>query len=120
MSKKNFNKKHTDLMDLLNQVPGVKEHMNSMGVRMGGKILKRRLELELTQSDLVKMINDNGDKITQATISKVERGEGTIGSDTYDKIFKVLGGLESIEIEFGKYPKSTESTKRYREEPVLI
>ncbi len=49
-------------MELLDQVPGVKEHMNSFEVIMGEKILKRRLELGLTQSDLVELIKISGKK----------------------------------------------------------
>ncbi|MBT2734119.1 helix-turn-helix domain-containing protein [Bacillus sp. ISL-7] len=113
MSKRKFNEKHNNLMDLLDQVPGVIEHMNSFEVTMGKKIFQRRLELGLTQSQLVEIILQGGDKITQATISKVECGDNTIGSDTYNKIFFALGGLRDIEIKFGEYPK------RPRREPVF-
>lgn len=93
-------------MELLDQVPGVKEHMNSFEVIMGEKILKRRLELGLTQSDLVELIKISGKKITQATISKVESGDSTIGTDTYNKILDALGGISEVKIEFGEFTKS--------------
>lgn len=100
-------------MNLLDQVPGVNEHMNSFEVQMGKEIFQRRLELGLTQSELVEKILKQGDKITQATISKVECGDNTVGSDTYNKIFRALGDHIEIEIKFGEYPK------RSRCEPVF-
>lgn len=113
MSKSKFGKKHKDLMSLLDQVPGVKEHMNSFEVQMGKKILQRRIELGLTQSQLVDLIIENGERVTQATISKVECGDASVGSDTYNKIFNALGGLENLEIQFGEYPKSVKKEPAY-------
>lgn len=37
----NLGKNHKKLMELLDQVPGVKEHMNSFEVLMGEKILNK-------------------------------------------------------------------------------
>lgn len=110
---KNLGKKHDKLMELLDQVPGVKEHMNSFEVLMGEKILKRRLELGLTQSELVELIRINGQKITQSTISKVECGDATIGTNTYNKVLDALGGLSEVKIEFGEFPKSNKKTLAY-------
>lgn len=94
MAKKKFN----DMMDKLKSVPGTVEHLNSYSVLMGKKILRRRYELGLTQGEVVQLIQDNGEKITQATLSKAESGDGNIGSDTYDKIFNALGGLHDVEV----------------------
>lgn len=98
---KKFGKQHDDLMKLLDEVPGVTEHMQSFEVQMGEKILKRRIELGLTQTQVVDIIREQGDRITQATISKVESGDATVGTDTYNKILKALCGLTKIDIEFG-------------------
>ncbi|MED4287375.1 helix-turn-helix transcriptional regulator [Priestia megaterium] len=114
MNKKNLNAKHKRLMDLLDEVPGVKEHMDSLQVQMGKKILKRRLELGMTQKRLAEIICENGEKITQATISKVECGETSVESDTYSKIFNALGGLKNLDIEFGEYPQNG------KKEPALV
>lgn len=105
---KKLGKKHEDLMRLLDQVPGVEDHMESFEVIMGQKILQRRIELGLTQSQLVERICAQGDRITQATISKVETGDGTVGSDTYNKIFKALGRIASLDVNYGGLPKSTQ------------
>lgn len=109
MSNRKINERHNNLMDLLDHVPGVKEHMNSFQVQMGQKIMQRRLQLGLTQSELVEAILNSGQKITQATVSKVECGDNTIGSDTYDKILTALGGLDDFQIKFCEYPKRTKS-----------
>ncbi|SOC21517.1 hypothetical protein SAMN05880501_1134 [Ureibacillus xyleni] len=110
---KKFNKQHEELMALLDEVPGVKEHMASFEVNMGEAILKRRLEAGLTQAQVVAIVNSEGEKITQATISKVECGDKTIGSDTYNKIFNALGGIKDINIEFGELPKSSKKIIEY-------
>lgn len=104
MSKKNYN----DVMKMLKQVPGTEEHLNSFSVLMGKKILKRRIELGLTQQDVIKEINNNGEKITQSTLSKVESGDVNTTSATYDKIFKALGELSDITPQYKGRPKSKE------------
>lgn len=64
-------------------------------------MLKRRLELGMTQEKLVEAVKQQGDEITQATISKIESGHRGIKNDTYDKVFRALGGLESLNVQFG-------------------
>lgn len=86
-----MDKDFNELVKLLNQVPGVQEHMNSFEVQMGKKILQRRIDKGLTQSDVVDLVIRQGEKITQKTISLVENGDAVIESDTYTKIFKALG-----------------------------
>ena len=44
---KKLKKQHEDLMRLLDEVPGVEEHMQSFEVQMGEKILERRLQAGL-------------------------------------------------------------------------
>lgn len=94
-------------MRLLDSVPGVTEHMESLEVIMAKKILKRRLDLGLTQSQVVERVYKQGASITQATVSKVECGDKTISTDTYNKIFTALGGITNLDIQFGELPKSS-------------
>ncbi|KZZ82525.1 helix-turn-helix domain-containing protein [Bacillus sp. SJS] len=110
---KNIKNQHKDLMDLLDQVPGVKEHMEKFEVQMAQQILERRIELGLTQAQLVRIIQQQGERITQATISKVESGDSAVGADTYNKILHALGGAAHIEIEFGELPKSAQLALAY-------
>lgn len=110
---KNLNKRHEDLMRLLDEVPGVEEHMQSFEVQMGEKILERRLQAGLTQTQVVEIVRQQGEPITQATISKVECGDTTVGSDTYNKILKALGGISNLNIEFGELPKSGKRILEY-------
>lgn len=98
-------------MDLLDQVPGIKEHMESLEVQFGNKILKRRIDLGLTQERLVELIKQRGDLITQATVSKVECGEGNFGSDTYNKILSALGGITDFDIVFGSVQESSSNAR---------
>lgn len=104
---RNLNKKHEDVMRLLEQVPGVTEHMQSFEVQMGKTILKRRLELKITQLQLVEMVRLQGENINQSTISKVESGDNTVQSETYQKILTALGGMKVLQIEFGELPNSS-------------
>lgn len=100
MSKKSFE----DVMDTLKEVPGVKTYLRKHSVIMGKKIFKRRIQLGLTQLQVIEAIQSQGEKITQSTLSKVERGDDNITSKTYDKIFNVLGGLEDIEPKYHETP----------------
>lgn len=107
ISMKKFNQQHEDLMKLLDEVPGVTAHMKSFEVQMAEKILERRLQIGLTQTQVVEIVRQQGESITQATISKVECGDATVGSDTYNKVLKALGGVSKLSIEFGELPKNS-------------
>lgn len=110
---KRLKKQHEDLMRLLDGVPGVEEHMKSFEVQMGEKILERRLQAGLTQTQVVEIVRQQGEPITQATMSKVECGDATVGSNTYNKVLKALGGISNLSIEFGELPKSRHSISEY-------
>lgn len=101
MQKHELGREHEELKELLMSVPGVKEHLESFSVRVGKIILKRRLEMGFTQQELANLVRQNGDKITQATISNIELGQQGIKSDTYDKVFRALD-IDSIEAHFSK------------------
>lgn len=102
-------KRFEDLMEKLYEVPTVSDHMKKFEVQMAQKIRLRRAELGLTQSDLVKLVKADGDSITQKTISKVESGEHTIESETYEKILKALGinGGYEVELRFNEEAAAT-------------
>ena len=99
------NKNYNDVMGILRQVPKVNEHLNKISVIMGKKILNRRLELGLTQKEVVAMIKGHGDTFAQATLSKIESGADNIKPETYDKVFVTLGGLEDLTPTFKENPK---------------
>ena len=80
-----------DLMAILETVPGNKEERTSLKVVLANEIYRTRRALGLTQSDLVKMINKNGETINQATISKIESAENDIKINTYEKVIEALG-----------------------------
>lgn len=93
-------KTHADVMALLKGVPGVKEHLEKPSVIFAKKIAKRRIDLGLTQNELVELARKQGIVLTQATISKAESGHEGITQGTLDKIVAVLGGIEDLELTF--------------------
>lgn len=95
-------KSYDDVMDMLHDVPGVSEHLNKFSVLMAEQIVKRRYELGLTQNEVVEIIKNNGEKITQASLSKIESGDDNIKADSYDKVLRALGGIEDITPYFKK------------------
>ena len=100
------NKSYEDVMNRLKQVPKVNEHLNSTAVIMGKQILKRRLELGLTQQQVIALIEQQGKTMTQARLSKIETGDSNITTDSYDKVFEALGELDDLKIEFRGHPKN--------------
>jgi predicted transcriptional regulator len=93
---------HEDLKKLLNQVPGVKEHLTKPSIIKGKEILKRRHELGLTQSDLIREARKMGIILTQSTVSKAESGHEGITNGTFDRIVEALGGIEDLILQFPK------------------
>ena len=92
---KELGSSHEKLKELLHQVPGVKEHLESFPVKMGKKMMKRRIELGFTQQDVVELVSEHARSlgqrpITQATISKIESGHSGIKGETYDKVLQAL------------------------------
>jgi transcriptional regulator with XRE-family HTH domain len=95
-------------MKRLKNVPGVEDHLNKFSVIMGKKILKRRLELGMTQQKVVQLIKEKGGTMTQARLSKIECGDDSITANTYNKVLDALGGLDDITPEFKENPNSKE------------
>ncbi|WP_144491974.1 MULTISPECIES: helix-turn-helix domain-containing protein [Bacillus cereus group] len=99
-----------EVMELLKTVPGAKEHMESIQVKLGKEIWKRRLELGWTQAKVVEELNTRGVTMTQPMLSKMESGLRNIEGETYQKVFDVLGGILELDITFG--PVSDKSQKK--------
>jgi transcriptional regulator with XRE-family HTH domain len=98
--------KHEDLMRELEEVPGVKEFMESFPVLIAHQIYARRIDLGWTQKDLaeqVKKVTGESANRCQSTISRVEGVSPGIKAETYDKILRALG-MTGIKIEFGQDP----------------
>lgn len=114
----NYNKDFDAIMDLLKTVPGVTEHLDSLQVKLGKEILKRRMELGWTQAQLVEKCNAKGMRITQPMLSKMESGMRNIESQTYQSVMDVLGGIKKLDIEFG--PVSDEATDIEKKSADLI
>lgn len=87
----NYTKDFNEVMDLLKTVPSVTEHLNSLQVKLGKEILKRRMELGWTQSKLVEICNSKGVSLTQPMLSKMETGIRNIEAKTYQNVMDVLG-----------------------------
>lgn len=96
-----YNKDFNEIMDLLKTVPGVTEHLDSLQVKLGKEILKRRMELGWTQAKLVANCNSRGIPLTQPMLSKMETGMRNIEAKTYQNVIDVLGGIEEMTIQFG-------------------
>jgi len=117
-----YNRDFNEVMDLLKTVPGVSEHLDSLQVKLGKEILKRRMELGWTQARLVEKCILHGVSLTQPMLSKMESGMKNIEARTYQNVMTVLGGIEELEIKFG--PVSNDFTdiqkKRMKLTPVMV
>lgn len=114
----NYDKDFDAIMNLLKTVPGVTEHLDSLQVKLGKEILKRRMELGWTQAQIVEKCNEEGTRITQPMLSKMESGMRNIESQTYQSVMDVLGGIKKLDIEFG--PVSDVSTDIEKKSTDLI
>lgn len=85
-----------DVMNMIQSVPSVAESNDRPQLELAIAIQKKRLEMNLTQQELVKIIKANGHAITQATISKMESAEGDVKLSTYFKVTNALGIKISI------------------------
>lgn len=101
------NRTFTDLMDTL-ELPGVKQHMNSLPVQLGLEVLKKRIELDLTQAQVVKLGLIRKISLTQAQLSRIENGDTEISIDKYLDALHVLGGHLKPDVEFDNPPTKQE------------
>lgn len=101
-------KTFTDLMDKLMEVPEVKQHINSLPVQLGLKVLKKRIEMDLTQKQVVRLAEVRKIPLTQAQLSKIENGDTEISIDKYLDALHVLGGRLIPDVEFDNPPTEKE------------
>ncbi|WP_313635713.1 helix-turn-helix transcriptional regulator [Exiguobacterium sp.] len=85
-----------DVMNMIQSVPSVAKSNDRPQLELAIAIQKKRLEMNLTQQELVKIIKANGHAITQATISKMESAEGDVKLSTYLKVTDALNIKISI------------------------
>jgi transcriptional regulator with XRE-family HTH domain len=96
LKKKTWN----DVFQTLDEVPGVKEFMESYSVKIGRVILYRRLDLGWTQTELAQHVKQTtGKSMHQSTISSIEGGSPGITADLYDRVLRVLG-IKDIDVRF--------------------
>lgn len=88
-----MSKEHKNVMSLLKKVPGVEQHLNSFNIIKGKQILKKRMELGLTQKEICEIVNKKGYCLTPSTLMKIESGYKDIPNNTYDQILKLVGDL---------------------------
>lgn len=100
-------------MNNLAKVPEVEEHMNKLHVQLAKLISKQRIQQGLTQSELVEIIKENGQDITQSQLSRIETGAGNINISTYEKVLGALG-YESVEIMFKNQNVNRQMRQGYR------
>lgn len=86
----NHNKDFNDSMSHLDRVPEVKEHSNKFEVRLATKIIKRRLDLQWTQSRLIEVCKLQGFTVTQTELGKIESGMNDIDSKVYLQVYNIL------------------------------
>ena len=96
------------MMETLMDVPGVNDHINSLSVQLGLKVLRQRMELNLTQNQVIKLAKHKGIQLTQAQLSRIENGDTNTGIDVYKKALNVLGGSLKVEVEFDHPPTERE------------
>lgn len=114
-------KTYADLKAEFRKVPGSEEHMQKLSVILAKEIIRRRKELNMTQTQVVELAQKHGHSFTQATLSRVEAGTENIEIATYQKIFEALGGLISLRTQYSERPKSSElKTQDQILEPVTV
>ncbi|WP_143544312.1 helix-turn-helix transcriptional regulator [Salinicoccus kekensis] len=65
----------TDLMDTLMEVPEVKQHIDSLPVQLGLKLLSQRIELGLTPKQVIKLAEIRKISLSQVQLSRIENGD---------------------------------------------
>lgn len=67
--------------------------------------LQKRLDLGLTQSQLITIANRKDIKLTQAQLSRVENGDPNLGVPVYKNALHALGGHLKLGVQFDDEPK---------------
>lgn len=87
-------KSHDDVMRSLLESETVRAHMNKVQVRLGIVIAKRRIELELTQSQLIEMVADYGISITPIQLTMMESGNLDVNGEVYKDVLATMDEIE--------------------------
>lgn len=96
---------HNDVMANLMKSQSVKNYLDQEQVKLGVIILKKRLDLGLTQSQLITIANRKDIKLTQAQLSRVENGDPNLGVPVYKNALHALGGHLKLGVQFDDEPK---------------
>lgn len=91
--------RHRELIDQLYSVPGVREFVQSLPVRLGRIILSRRLELGWSQEELAGRIRQVTGKDFGTEIVALVEGGTEVAINVYNAILQTLG-MQSLEIKF--------------------
>lgn len=91
--------RHNEIMNRFKTVPGVKEYLESFQVQVGKQILQRRIEMGLTQQQIVEKCREKGFNITQSMLSKMETGSKNIEINTYQNVLNAIGFM-GVELRF--------------------
>lgn len=83
-------KTHEDVMELLDQVPGVKEHLRKYSVQAGAGILKLRIKKGLTHVELVEFLERKGVFVIEAELEAMEVGSETVPDSLYRDVLSAL------------------------------
>jgi transcriptional regulator with XRE-family HTH domain len=104
------NKDFNEVMDLLNSIPGVKDHLEKIQVKLGKEILKIRLELGLTHANVVEACKTFGKiSIDESKLSQMESGDLSIEENKYKQIYDFLRLILDL---FSKYNDKYISQKK--------
>lgn len=101
-------KTHADVMADLMDSQSVKDYMNQEQVQLGIKVLTKRLELGLTQKQVVALSKIRNVSITQPQLSKIENGDPSLKVDLYERALKALGGHIKYDVDFDNPPTKKE------------
>lgn len=101
-------KTHAEVMDALMNSKSVQDYMRQEQVQLGIIILKKRLELGLTQMQVVALSKKRNVSITQAQLSKIENGDPSIKIAVYKKALETLGGHIKVDVDFNNPPSKKE------------
>ncbi|WP_167670250.1 helix-turn-helix domain-containing protein [Paenibacillus tianmuensis] len=83
---KKLGQDYADFLKDAEEIPEVREYLNSFSVIIGDLVMSRRLQLGWSQKELA-----NAARTTQARISQIEAAHEGIKMETINKVFRALG-----------------------------
>lgn len=85
---------HRETMKKLMDISTVREHMNRPEVKKGREVLKKRLELGLSQGVVVGYAKSKGIECSTEDLSRAEVGDTELSIEFYNTILSILTELE--------------------------